>query len=146
MRADKMTLAALEATLALYQDSTAARARVPVLRMLTLSPATLAERAGRLQSLLASLPWPAAAPVCQAEQSTPGGGSFPGATLATTVVVLDPGPLTAEGLARSLRGATIPVVGRVHADRVLLDPRTCRDEDLEVIAGACREVLTAAAS
>ncbi|HEX9895679.1 MAG TPA: L-seryl-tRNA(Sec) selenium transferase, partial [Gemmatimonadales bacterium] len=51
-RADKLTLAALEATLTLYHDPEAARAQIPVLRMLTADPRTLAERAHRLAALI----------------------------------------------------------------------------------------------
>src|SRR5262249_28537412 len=53
LRADKITLAALEATLRLYRDPTRARSEIPVLRMLTADPATLHDEASRLAALIA---------------------------------------------------------------------------------------------
>jgi L-seryl-tRNA(Ser) seleniumtransferase len=63
LRADKLTLAALEATLALYHDPETARREIPVLRMLTLQPEELRERAERLRSAIESCR-PAALPTC----------------------------------------------------------------------------------
>jgi L-seryl-tRNA(Ser) seleniumtransferase len=126
LRADKFTLAALEATLALYRDPEAARAEIPVLRMLTFSPAELESRAERLAAAC-----PAAChPTLFAGQSAVGGGSFPGALLPTTLVRLDAGALGANGLALRLRLAEPAVVTRVEADRVLLDPRTILERQL----------------
>ncbi|MFN2317966.1 MAG: L-seryl-tRNA(Sec) selenium transferase, partial [Gemmatimonadales bacterium] len=76
------------------------------------------------------------APTLESGHSTPGGGSFPGAELPTTLVVLDPGPLGADGLALRLRLATTPVVARVHDGRVVLDPRTMVDEDVPAVVAA----------
>lgn len=127
MRCDKVTLAGLEATLALHRDFAAAQREIPVLAMLTTSRDTLASRAQQLAQLLLA----AGAKVELKEgSSVVGGGAFPGATLATTLVVLDPVPLTADALARRLRQGTPAVITRVEADRVLLDPRTLSDADL----------------
>jgi L-seryl-tRNA(Ser) seleniumtransferase len=120
MRADKLTLAALEATLSLYDESENPVRDIPVLRMLTLDPAELAARAERLA---AECP-PELRPVLEPGESAVGGGSFPGAVLPTTLVSLDPGPLGADGLALRLRLGDPGVVARVAAGRVLLDPRT----------------------
>jgi len=141
MRADKMTLAALEATLALYRDPATALAEVPVLRMLTAGAAELAGRAGRLQEQLLPLPWPATPPTLLADFSTPGGGSFPGTELPTTVVGLDPGPLGADELSHRLRLASPAVVGRVRGGQVLLDPRTIADEEIAGVVAATEQAL-----
>ena len=124
LRADKMTLAALEATLGLYLDPDVALREIPVLRMLTLSQEELHSRAERLLSVLASL----RPCVLASGQSAVGGGSFPAADLPTTLVTLDAGPLGAQGLALRLRLGTPPVVARIQDDRVVLDPRTLPEE------------------
>jgi L-seryl-tRNA(Ser) seleniumtransferase len=139
VRADKLTLAALEATLALYEDPETAVRDIPVLRMLTIDAAELARRAERLA---ASCP-AELAPRLEAGASAVGGGSFPGAVLPTTLVSLDPGPLGADGLALRLRLGEPAVVTRVAGGRVLLDPRTLPDEAGSDIAGALAHALTA---
>jgi L-seryl-tRNA(Ser) seleniumtransferase len=132
MRADKLTLAALEATLALYDDPDGARAAIPALAMLTADAAVLEARA---RALAAAVP-PVFAATLGPGESAVGGGAFPTARLPTTLVILDGGPLGAHGLALRLRLAATPVVTRVAGDRVLLDPRTLRDADLPLVAGA----------
>ena len=120
LRADKLTLAALEATLTLYQDPATAIARVPVLAMLTASPAELHGRAERLAALCPE----ELRPELRKGESAVGGGALPGARLRTTLVALDPGPRGAESFALRLRLGDPAVVARVADGRVLLDPRT----------------------
>lgn len=131
-RADKLTLAALEATLALYHDPEQARREVPVLRMLTESSEVLRARAERLRSLLPE----SLQPAVLAGESAVGGGAFPGAVLPTSLVVLSPGAAGAERLAAGLRLGSPPVIARIADDRVLLDPRTLPDSALEAVATA----------
>src|SRR5437773_6308155 len=130
VRADKLTLAALEATLALYRDPEAARREIPVLRMLTTDPAELRRAAevlaggvGRGSDVIAG-------------ESEVGGGSFPGAKLKTWVVQLTANRLTADDVAARLRGQDPPVVARIQDDRVVLDPRTILPGQLDVLIGA----------
>jgi L-seryl-tRNA(Ser) seleniumtransferase len=121
LRCDKLTLAALAATLALYRDPERARREIPVLRMLGASEAGLAARASGLVDRLVTRGAEAAmAPA----MSTVGGGAYPGVELATTVVTVRPGPDGAEALARRLRTGAVAVVARVREGQVLLDPRT----------------------
>jgi L-seryl-tRNA(Ser) seleniumtransferase len=137
LRSDKLTLAALAATLALYQDPGQAIRSIPVLAMLTLDPAELTRRAKQLASL------------CPAEvraqttagESAVGGGSFPGAVLPTTLVALEAGSLGADGLALRLRLGQPPIVARVAAERVLLDPRTLPEATFPVVARAIEAAL-----
>jgi len=120
LRADKLTLAGLEATLALYRDPSRAAAEIPVLRMLTMEPVELRARAEILRTACAG-----AIPCALVEgNSAVGGGAFPGAGLPTTLVALDPGALGAAGLALRLRLGNPSIVARVESERVLLDPRT----------------------
>jgi L-seryl-tRNA(Ser) seleniumtransferase len=137
VRADKMTLAGLEATLAIYRDPAVAVREIPVLRMLTLDPGALAGLARRL------------AAVCPAElrpelvpgESAIGGGSFPGVTLPTTLVALDAGALGPDGLALRLRLGDPAVVARVTGDRVVLDPRTLPEHALDAVGAALAAAL-----
>jgi len=141
MRPDKMTLAALAATLSLYSDSATACREVPVLRMLTATPESLTVRAAALAARLAMVPGLATPPVLVEGHSAPGGGSFPGSQLLTTLVALDPGPPGADGLALRLRLADPPVVARVQADRVVLDPRTIADGEFDQVAAALAQAV-----
>jgi L-seryl-tRNA(Ser) seleniumtransferase len=137
VRADKMTLAGLEATLALYQDPDVARREIPVLRMLTLDSAELARRATGLAAACPDTLRPALEP----GESAVGGGSFPGAVLPTTLVSLDPGELGADGLALRLRLGEPAVVARIGGGRVLLDPRTLPEESYATVGAALTEAL-----
>lgn len=132
LRADKMTLAALEATLALYRDPARAIGEIPVLRMLTVTAEELAARARDLASRLPA----GARATCEPGRSAVGGGSFPDAVLPTTLVAIDPGPIGAHALALTLRLGPVSLVTRVESGRVLLDPRTLLDEDPDLIAAA----------
>ena len=120
LRADKLTLAALEATLALYSDPDRVLDEVPVLRMLTSAPAQLQERAERLAARCPASLGAAVVP----GTSAVGGGAFPEVALPTLLVSIDPGALGADGYALRLRLGDPSVVARVSEGRVLLDPRT----------------------
>ncbi len=124
LRADKMTLAALEATLRLYQDPETARREIPVLAMLTLAADELQHRAS---ALLQHCPAELEAGLV-AGASAVGGGAFPDAVLPTTLVALRPPGGDAESLARRLRTGRPPLITRIENDRVLLDPRTLPEQ------------------
>ncbi|HEY7614576.1 MAG TPA: L-seryl-tRNA(Sec) selenium transferase [Gemmatimonadales bacterium] len=137
VRADKMTLAGLEATLALYREPAQAVQEIPVLRMLTIGSDELERRAHRLAALCpASLQ---ASP--QPGESAVGGGSFPGAVLPTTLVALHAGALGPDGLALRLRVGEPAVVTRVADGKVLLDPRTLPEESFPAVAAALAEAV-----
>jgi L-seryl-tRNA(Ser) seleniumtransferase len=137
MRADKLTLAALAATLALYQDAETATRSIPVLAMLTQSQEELSRRAGRLASLCP----PAVRAYTLPGESAVGGGSFPAAVLPTTLVALQAGMLGPDGLALRLRVGEPPLVVRVAADRILLDPRTLPEASFPDVARAIEQAL-----
>ena len=137
LRADKMTLAALEATLTLYRDPELAIREIPVLRMLTLDPVALERRA---LDLAAACP-PELRPATTPGVSAVGGGAFPTATLPTTLVTLDPGPLGADGLALRLRLGDPILIARVADGRVVLDPRTLEPGSEATAAAAVAAAL-----
>ena len=139
LRADKFTLAALEATLMLYRDPEAARREIPVLRMLTTDADELRRRA---DALARALPTGARAQVVEGASEV-GGGSLPGATLRTWLVQLAPTALTAGDLVTRLREADPPVIARIESNHVLLDPRTILPDQEEAIVRAARKALDA---
>ena len=131
MRIDKLSLAALTATLLHYLKGEATQA-VPIWRMIATPLEALEKRARGWQKAVGKQ-----ATVVGGE-STIGGGSLPGETLPTRLLALSPAavPGGAEALAQRLRQADPPVIGRIEDDRVLLDPRTVLpDEDEPLLRG-----------
>jgi len=131
VRADKMALAALAATLGHYLVDQPQR--VPVWQMIARPLDDIAAEAERWAARLAAQGVPAEV---VAGESLVGGGSLPGETLPTRLVALSPGG--AESLAARLRAAAVPVIGRIQDDRLLLDPRT-------VLPGQAEQLLATVA-
>jgi L-seryl-tRNA(Ser) seleniumtransferase len=124
LRADKLTLAALEGTLRLYLD---APERIPVLRMLKQDAATIRARAERLASLVGG--------GVEETVGRAGGGALPLAELPSSACAVE------EQLAAPLRDGEPPVVGIVRDGKLLLDCLTLSDEDVDEVAravNACR--------
>jgi len=130
LRIDKLSLAALAATLTLHRDPELARRELPALAMLEANPAALLARAQRLADAVGG------AVVDGVGRA--GGGTLPLLELPGPIVALDPGPAGADALAAALRTGDPPVVGRVRDGRLLLDPRTLTDAEAELVAGAVR--------
>jgi L-seryl-tRNA(Ser) seleniumtransferase len=128
LRVDKLTYAALEATLLAYikRDYSA----IPALRMIELSKAEIAHRAEALKAKLTSAEL--RAQLIDGE-SLIGGGSAPSSTLPTTLLALTCYSLSADELARRLRASDPPVIARVEEGRVLLDLRTVFPEQDELV-------------
>ena len=124
VRIDKLSLAALGATLSLYRDPAAARARIPVLAMLETPAETLRARALRLAGDCGGEVVETTAKV--------GGGALPLLELPGPAVALD------AGLAPALRAGDPPVIGRISDGRLLLDVRTLTDEEAGLAAAAVR--------
>jgi L-seryl-tRNA(Ser) seleniumtransferase len=121
VRIDKLSLAALSATLRLYRDPDRARREIPVLAMLDADPAVLRARAQRLADALGGAVVEATAKV--------GGGALPLLELEGPVARIDdPAP---DRLAAQLRAGDPPVIGRIAGDAMLLDPRTMTDAEVE---------------
>jgi len=127
LRVDKMTLAALDATLVEHQQGRA-RERVPVLRMIEAPLGELRARAEGFARALAAAA-PALAPVLVESESKVGGGAAPELGLAAVAIALEPGARGPDALALALRRGSPPVVVRVGEGRVLIDLRTVPAED-----------------
>ncbi len=140
LRVDKMTLAALQATLSLYLKPEEAMKRIPTLRMLGEPAADIENRATELAACLAALGSDLATQVEMAAAKV-GGGALPLLELDSYVCAISPASLTAEQLAGRLRRTDPPVVGRIHKDRLLLDARTILPGQTEEIVSAMKQAL-----
>ncbi len=123
LRVDKMTLAALSATLALYGSREQAEQHVPLLALLTTTLENLRNRADRLAPQLSALPVVANVEVV-ADVTYLGGGSVPTQQTPTWCLAITPQQVTVDQLALQLRTGQPAVVGRIQQDRLFLDLRT----------------------
>ena len=135
LRVDKLTLAALEATLHSYRRGRAVT-ELPVWRMIAAPVATLQARVAGWQAHLATLG--IAASVTPGESAI-GGGSLPGETLPTVLLAIThPAP---DAVTALLRRQPLPVIGRIQQDQLLFDPRTVLPEQEETLLKALATVL-----
>jgi L-seryl-tRNA(Ser) seleniumtransferase len=142
VRIDKMTLAALEATLRLYLDPELARREVPTLRMIAAPEATLKTQAGRLARLLRQELGGRLDIRTRKGVSRVGGGAFPEQDLPTVLVALVPASgVAVEALREALLGTDPPLVGRVEGEALCLDPRTLDTEEFGLAARALAQAL-----
>jgi L-seryl-tRNA(Ser) seleniumtransferase len=133
VRPDKLQLAALEATLAIYRDPARALQDVPVLRMLTAPEAELRARAELMCQEIEQAGHAARAIRASAKI---GGGALPLLELEGPVCAIDPGELALDELGRRLRAADPPVIGRAREGWLVLDPRTMDDDEARAAARA----------
>lgn len=145
VRIDKLTLAALEATLRLYRNERNAVQAIPTLRMLTVSAESLSKRANvMIRKLRAKLP-SSVQFIKHHGESSAGGGSYPLLKLPTSLIEVRVDRFSPSQIESALRRTTIPVIGRIHRDRFLLDPRTIADHDLPHLATSLAEITVAGA-
>ena len=133
MRVDKMTLAALEATLRSYEAC--AEADIPVIAMLSVKPEALKPKADNLAMLLT-----ASGISCEVipTEGRVGGGSVPNHELPSYAVAFG-GDVTV--LEETLRKGIRPIIGRIHEGKYLLDVRTLFEGDFPAIAEALKEAV-----
>jgi L-seryl-tRNA(Ser) seleniumtransferase len=137
LRADKLCLAALQATLLHYVKGEATK-QVPVWRMIATPLEEIERRARRWRRSLRQAG--VEAKIVDGE-STVGGGSLPGETLPTRLIALAvPHP---DQLAAALRGANPPVIARIEQDRLVLDPRTVLTEEEKDLLEAVKKLALA---
>jgi L-seryl-tRNA(Ser) seleniumtransferase len=135
LRVDKLTLAALEATLALYRNPDLAVRSIPALAMLTATRDAVHARAATVAARLARAGVRCA--VVESEAAV-GGGAFPTAKLASAAIAVDG---DASALERDLRSGASPVVGRIVGDTLLLDLRSIAEADDGAFAEAVISAL-----
>lgn len=143
LRIDKMTLAALEATLRVYTDPDLARKRIPTVAMITASPESLRGRALALAARLEAALGAQAAVSAVPGVSRVGGGAFPERDIPTTLVRVDAAVsgLTPDALRSALLDTDPPVIGRIEEDCYCLDPRTIADDEFDLLVSAFRQAL-----
>ena len=125
LRVDKVTLAALEATLALYANGS----RTPVVEMIQMPLEEIQRKAEVLVEALAAKKIPA-----KRQQATGyvGGGAIPETQIPTEIVVLEHERI--ESFVRSLRANDPAVVGRIHEDTFCIDMRTVGEDEIGLLA------------
>ena len=138
LRLDKMTLAALHATLSAYLDAEIAAREIPTLAMLSASEDELHAKALRLQKLLADA---GVSSQLVRTGDAVGGGSAPAQELTGWAVAIEPGRLSVDELEEKLRLRAKPIVARIHRSQYLLCVRTIREEDFAEIAAAAAEAI-----
>jgi L-seryl-tRNA(Ser) seleniumtransferase len=141
LRIDKMTLAALEATLHLYRDESAAVSAIPTLRMLTMPPKVIANKAKRLRNRLRKPGDDRLEAVIMNASSRVGGGALPLQELPTKCVGVRIKGLSANRIERITGEAAPPIVGRIENDLFVMDMRTVQDEEIAMIASTFEKIL-----
>jgi L-seryl-tRNA(Ser) seleniumtransferase len=136
LRVDKLTLAALEATLALYREPERALREIPVLVMVTATRESVSSRAKLVATALN-----AAGISCEVvtTEAAVGGGAFPTARLESAAVAIDG---KASDVERRLRLSTPAIIGRIMDDRLLLDVRSMTADQDQAFAAAAIKALT----
>jgi L-seryl-tRNA(Ser) seleniumtransferase len=135
LRVDKLTLAALEATLALHREPERALREVPVLAMLSAASDIVRQRAARLALHLTNAGQHASV---EASLATVGGGAFPSARIPSYAAVLAG---DAVALERRLRSAAQPVIARVADNKVWLDLRSVPESQDAALTLAVEQAL-----
>ena len=144
MRLDKMTLAALEATLRLYRDPEAALRTIPTLRMLTMPIQECREAATSLADKIAAVVGANGSVQVLDEITRAGGGALPMEDVPTAVVAVELNACAAGQLEARLRTeGPVPIVARIKDDRLLLDPRTLLPGDEDEILAALGRIAGA---
>lgn len=142
LRIDKLTLAALEATLLLYRDFYLAQENIPTLAMLSTKPETLRRKAQNLARSLREL-----LPSCFTLNVRPsvgrtGGGSLPLEAIPGISVYVKSSSHTAQEMLSGLRRAAMPVIARIEKGEVVLDVRTLRQGETTLLCSAFKDFLS----
>ncbi|MEW6274274.1 MAG: L-seryl-tRNA(Sec) selenium transferase [Bacillota bacterium] len=143
LRIDKFTVAALEATLYAYLDLERAAREIPVLEMLAAGKVALEERARQLARILSTQLGNRAKITIVEVSSRVGGGALPTAELPSFAVALQPAGIPVEELGHRLRMGDPAVIGRIQEDLLLLDVRTLREGEGELLSQALKDAFEA---
>jgi L-seryl-tRNA(Ser) seleniumtransferase len=141
LRIDKLTLAALEATLRLYRDQTTVLEKIPTLRMLTMPSAVIQAKTERLLDLLADLKDERLAAQSFEAISRAGGGSLPMLQLPSRCVGVKIQGVSANRIDKWMREAHLPVIGRIEDNFFMMDVRTVKENELAAVSAAFGKLL-----
>jgi len=143
VRIDKLSLAALDATLRLYTAwPTKSQELIPTLSMLSISVNELSVKAEEIRAQLKSTLGDDFEVGVEAGASKAGGGSLPLVELPTVLVTIAPRASSPDAVANTLRSADVPVIVRIADGKLLIDPRTVLDDDLDALVDAFRALAT----
>ena len=137
LRVDKMTLASLEATLKLYLDEKEALEHIPTLHMISLSKERLFGKADVLKTKLSSFDFDIR---IEEDKAEVGGGSYPASYLESVAVKLTHRKLHATEIERRLLEVEIPIITRIKDNSIILDMRTLRTREFDIVKVALEEV------
>ncbi|MBW2504094.1 MAG: L-seryl-tRNA(Sec) selenium transferase [Deltaproteobacteria bacterium] len=136
MRIDKLTLAAFEATLRLYLDPQKALKDIPALNMLITPADELKKRCTRLLPKISKAIEGKYRTEIVPSSSTVGGGALPLTELPGWAIAVTPLNLSINSLITKLRRTEPPVIGRIHENQMLIDPRTLFDDEIDQLCAA----------
>jgi len=141
LRIDKMTLAALEATLHLYRDEAKAVHKIPTLRMLTMDLNEIELIASELMENLKKLDASRLRIDLIELSSKAGGGALPLLELPSKCLKIQIEGLSVNTLEFKMRNHAPPIIGRIEDNAFIIDPRTLQRDDLPIIESAFEHVL-----
>ncbi len=137
LRVDKMTIAALEATLLSYFDLEEAKETIPTLNMITQTYLQIIERANLLYDLITHK---SEVELIDGESQI-GGGTYPIDRLKSVTLAINPSNISVDRFSYRLRMLKTPIISRIANERIILDIRTLLDKDFEYIAKSINELL-----
>lgn len=141
LRIDKLTLAALDATLAQYLDREKAVREIPTLWMLTQPLSEIERKAELLASGLRGIGGAELAVSIQDDLSQSGGGALPTGRFPTRTVCVSSGRMSANQLETKLRLGDPHVIARIKEGMVVFDPRTLNDQEIGKIVNAVKKIF-----
>ncbi|MCW5210039.1 L-seryl-tRNA(Sec) selenium transferase, partial [Desulfobulbus sp. US1] len=141
LRIDKFTLSALESTLRLYREPQTVFERIPTLNIISTPIEIVQNKAEQLAEVLQKSISTCCTIQIEKVMSRVGGGALPEQNLPSRAVILQPLFLKINRLEQKLRKLDIPIIGRVENNRLLLDMRTVRSDELHLIAKGLRQAL-----
>lgn len=140
LRVDKLTLAALEATLRLYLDEKDALIKIPTLHMLTISPTEIEGKAKALLKKIGKLNLDDEIKILKGVSQV-GGGAMPLEELPSYMIAIKPFKKSVNQVETELRKRKIPIIARISEDQLLFDCRTIKEEEFDMIIEAFAEIL-----
>ena len=138
LRVDKMTIAALEATLKLYLDEKTALKEIPTLRMISISEEELREKAEKFTEIIKKSDFISEIIEDRAEV---GGGSYPSSYLKSVAVKLTHNKKTSTEIERLLLLEEIPIITRIKENSIILDMRTLREKEFDLVADSLMKIV-----
>ena len=138
LRVDKMTIAALEATLKLYLDEKTALKEIPTLRMISISEEELREKAEKFTEIIKKSDFISEIIEDRAEV---GGGSYPSSYLKSIAVKLTHNKKTSTEIERLLLLEEIPIITRIKENSIILDMRTLREKEFDLVVGSLMKIV-----